>query len=136
MAIVAVLIALVFAGWMVYSSLGSDAARSTRDRTFIDSTTGKPFSYTLRMGDKMPVRAPSGQNSGYPAEMCYWTKDGKPKSDPTPVLLNTWIGKSEPTFCPDCGRLVVPNNPGAVPGATPPPTREEFASKATKPSND
>jgi len=40
--------------------------------------------------------------------------------------MNTYIGKPEPTFCPDCGRLVVARNPVAQPGMRPPPTREQW----------
>ena len=78
----------------------------------------------------MPVLSPfSGKNTGYPAELCYWTKDGSIKTDPTPVLLNTYIGDNSPTFCPDCGRLVVGHNPRAVAGAHAPPTKQEWESK-------
>lgn len=97
-----------------------------RDRIFVDATTGKGFYHELEKGESIPVKAPSGDMSGYPAELCYWTKDGQIKSDPTPVLLNSWIGKPGPTFCPDCGRLVVPNNPRPRPGDRPPPTREQY----------
>ena len=76
----------------------------------------KAFRYEIKIGDSVPVKAPSGEKSGYPAELCYWTKDGQPKEDPTPVLLNQYVGKSGPTFCPDCGRLVVNHNPVAVAG--------------------
>jgi len=74
----------------------------------------------------MPVLAPSGKNTGYEAELCYWTKDGKPKETPTPVLLNIYKGIKGPTFCPDCGRLVVGHNPPAMEGAKPPPTKDEY----------
>ena len=58
-----------------------------------------------------------------------WTKDGKIKQDPTPVLLNEYAGKPGPTFCPDCGRRVVAHNPPPVIGAKPPPTKEEYAKR-------
>ena len=105
----------------------SDAAAISTDRTFIDATTGKPFKHSLSPGEKIPVKAPSGGNTGYSAESCYWTKDGQKKDDPTWVLLNETIGKRGPTFCPDCGRLVVGHNPGALPGIKPPPTQEEYS---------
>src|SRR5205809_1075501 len=102
-----VLLALVLAFFSYRSSFGGDDAASiSRDRMFVDAATGKPFEHQLQMGERIPVKAPSGGMTGYPAELCYWTKDGKRKKDPTPVLLNDSIGKHEPTFCPDCGRLV------------------------------
>ena len=108
------------------SSAGADSSL----RWFVCSETRKPFQKTIEIGMTMPVLSPfSGKNTGYPAELCYWTKDGSIKTDPTPVLLNTYIGDNSPTFCPDCGRLVVGHNPAPVPGHAPPPTRQEWESK-------
>lgn len=112
--------------YIVKGSLISSTVTDERTRIFVDATTGLGFRHELELGETIPVEAPSGGKTGYPAELCYWTKDGQPKSDPTPVLLNSYIGKPGPTFCPDCGRLVVPRNPMAMPGMRPPPTREEW----------
>ena len=61
-----------------------------------------------------PVKSPhSGKETGYEPERCYWTADGKPKPEPTYVLLNAAVGKPGPTFCQDCKRLVVGLNPPA-----------------------
>jgi hypothetical protein len=96
-------------------------------RVFICSATGKTFTHELAVGESIPVYSPySGQNTGYPAEYCYWNADGTTKTTPTPVLLNSYLNKPGPTFCPDCGRLVVFHNPSPTPGMTPPPTREEY----------
>ena len=111
------------------SALGpSEAAHLSRGRVFMDAETGKPFNYTVKVGDKFPIEAPSGKKSGWPAELCYWTKDGKPKREPTYVLLNENAvpRKSGPTFCPDCGRLVTPQNAPASAGLPPPPTQAEY----------
>ncbi|HYO08385.1 MAG TPA: hypothetical protein VER17_05395 [Tepidisphaeraceae bacterium] len=128
----------VLAGVMLVVALGAivvafqstfgetEAEGFTNTRDYIDAETGKPFKYTLKAGDSQPVDAPSGKKSGYPAERCYWTKDGKPKAEPTLVLLNLFKGNNDPTFCPDCGRLVVPHNPAPGPGAKPPPTKQEY----------
>jgi hypothetical protein len=118
--------ALVIAFFSIKSNVSNDANRISADRMFMDSTTGKPFEHTLAAGDRIPLKAPSGGNTGYPAEPCYWTKDGKIKPDPTFVLLNQYKGVSGPTFCPDCGRLVVAHNPPPSAGAKPPPTKEEY----------
>jgi hypothetical protein len=113
----------------IRSAWRSDIATFSRERPFVDAATGKPFEYTISVGDTYPVNAPSGGKTGYPAELCYWTKDGKPKTDPTPVLLNAWTKKPGPTFCPDCGRLVVPHNPPPRPGDAPPPTATEYSAR-------
>ena len=92
----------------------------------------QPLEVGKHRGDKIPVKAPSGKNSGYLAEFCYWNKDGTAKKEPTPVLLNRYKGKPDPTFCPDCGRLVTAFNPPPRPGVKPPPTEDEM--KARKPA--
>lgn len=127
-AIVFGLLAAVAAVYMVWSSIGpNEAVASSTDRIFICSETGKTFRRTLAIGDTVPVPSPhSGKNTGYEPELCYWTKDGKVKEDPTYVLLNQTAGRPGPTFCPDCSRLVVGLNPPAAPGMTPPPTKAEF----------
>ncbi|HTL29151.1 MAG TPA: hypothetical protein VL282_08020 [Tepidisphaeraceae bacterium] len=102
----------------------SEIASTSRDRIFVDAESGKTFEHRLQAGDTYPIESPfTHKKTGYPAELCYWTKDGKRKHDPTPVLLNQSKGKKGPTFCPDCGRLVVPMNPI---GLNPPPTEEEY----------
>jgi hypothetical protein len=139
--IVAVVVMVIFvalAAYVIWDNLGpSDAARLSTDRMFIDAKTGKPFEHTLKPGDVIPVKAPSGGNTGYPAELCYWTADGKIKKDPTPVLVNARIGKPGPTFCPDCGRLVVVHNPAPDASSKPPPTKAEYDSRQQnrRPSN-
>jgi hypothetical protein len=121
---------------------GDPDLADSRAPWFVDSETGKPFHHQLVVGDTFPVLAPSGKNTGYPAELCYWTKDGTPKTDPTPVLLNSAVGKPGPTFCPDCGRLVVSHNPAPTTGGRPPPTEAEYKARHSntasppKPSRD
>src|SRR5213082_3123356 len=93
------LVLIVGIFWALRGNLiGSDAASISRDRAYIDATTGKPFEHTLAPGDTIPLMAPSGKRTGYPAELCYWTKDGKAKDQPTLVLLNSYVGKPGPTF--------------------------------------
>ena len=128
-------VVLVVAAVAVYLSVranfgSSSAGAMSRDRIFICSETKKPFEYTLKVGDQIPVKSPhSGKNTGYPAELCYWTKDGKVKDDPTPVLLKSHLGERGPTFCPDCGRLVVGHNPRPNSGDKPPPTQADYKSR-------
>ena len=72
--------------WAIKGNFGeSDAASLARERVFIDSSTMKPFNHDLVEGETIPVKAPSGNKTGYPAELCYWTKDGKTKTEPTAV---------------------------------------------------
>jgi hypothetical protein len=107
----------------------SPAAAASKDRLFICSQTGKTFQYDLKVGDVMPVPSPhSGSNTGYRAELCYWTADGQVKENPTPVLLNEFSGKSGPTYCPECGRLVRAHNPRPEPGDHAPPKQSEMKS--------
>lgn len=108
----------------------SPAEAATRDRLFMCSETEKSFHFTVDKGVTIPVHSPySGKDTGYPAELCYWTKDGKPKTDPTPVLLNSYKNVAGPTFCPDCGRLVVGHNPVPDDNSKTPPTRQEYEAR-------
>lgn len=108
----------------------SRAAEESRERLFICSQTLKTFDFELNRGATIPAISPyTGQPTGYPAELCYWTRDGGSKSTPTPVCLNAYRGIREPTFCPDCGRLVIGHNPVPSAGAAPPPLQEEYAAR-------
>lgn len=123
-ALLLVAVAVVFIA--VKNAFGPSAeVAEANKRVFIDADTGKSFTHTLKEGDVFPVKAPSGKEVGYPAELCYWTRDGQIKEEPTAVLLNEWVGKSGPTFCPDCGRLVRGHNPRPQPGDPPPPTQQQ-----------
>jgi len=108
-------------------STKSEAIDRTHYRLFMDSETGKTFTAEMKIGMTIPVISPdTGRATGYEPEECFWNADGTTKTTPTYVILNSALGKPGPTFCPDCGRLVVPNNPPPVPGQQPPPTREEY----------
>ncbi len=105
----------------------SAGAARANDPVFIDSVTHKIFHYELKTGDSIPVLSPyTHRRTGYPPELCFWTKSGGISRKPTYVLVNQDIGKPGPTFCPVCGRLVVPHNPLPMPGMTPPPTRAQY----------
>lgn len=111
----------------------SNAIADSRKCIFVCSETGKAFTGTPEIGEPPILISPySGKRTGYPAELCYWTADGKVRKEPFPVLLNEQIDKAGPTFCPDCGRLVVHHNPMAEPGRTPPPTRAEYDQRKSK----
>lgn len=105
----------------------SDAVASSKNRLFICAETGKSFRHAVSPGEVTPVRSPhSGENTGYPAELCYWTAGGAVKEEPTAVLLHAYLGREGPTFCPDCNRLVVGHNPRPAAGAAPPPLEDQF----------
>ncbi|MEM7621690.1 MAG: hypothetical protein AAF235_00630 [Planctomycetota bacterium] len=93
-------------------SAGTLAAASER-REMIDVKTGDVFvDYLIRPGDSIPYLHPdTGEPSLYPAELCFWTEDGLVREEPVYVLLNTYKGETEPTRCPDCGRVVRMHNP-------------------------
>lgn len=122
-----VAVGVVLAAWTIWGSTGANMAAVANRRLFIDASNGQSFWVSLDEITEVPTMAPSGQKTGYPAELCYWTADGKPKSEPTGVLLNETVGKPGPTFCPDCKRLVVGRNPSPVgPDFKPPPTEAEY----------
>ncbi len=85
----------------------------SRQRAMIDSKTLKAYpSANVPDGSSYPWKNPdTGENTLYPAEFCFWTKDGKAKLEPTYVLLNELVGKPGKTACPECGRTVVAHNP-------------------------
>ena len=117
----------VLAVYTVIAYAKGDTPQTAFYTTYICTETGKPFRHKNRIGETQPIRSPySGKNTGVPAEACYWTADGSIKKQPTWVLLNESSGKPGPTFCPDCGRLVVGHNPPPRPGAIPPPTRQVY----------
>jgi hypothetical protein len=119
---------LAAVAYSVYSNVHSDTDDLVGNPVFMDSKTGQVFHAKLKPGMPFPIKGPSGADA-YPPEGCYWTKDGKPKQEPTYVLLNTYKGLPEPTFCPECGRLVRPHNPMPTPGSKPPPTKEEYEAR-------
>lgn len=94
---------------------------------YICTETGKTFRHRNEVGETLPIYSPfSGKNTAVPAEACFWTRDGGTKTEPTWVLVNEFIHKPGPTFCPDCGRLVIGHNPRPGPGVQPPPTQEDW----------
>ncbi len=122
------LVGLATAIYSMMSNLRSENVSMSTDRLFICSETGKSFRESIKAGMMIPIHSPySGKETGYEAELCYWTKDGKIKPDPTPVLRNSHAGKPEPTFCPDCGRMVTALNPAPSEGMLSPPTQAEWA---------
>lgn len=128
---------VVFCAWKV---MGDDAASAleedSRNRVYIDVESNRTFGHRLSVGDRIPLDSPfTGRATGYPAERCFWTAEGKVKREPTYVLLNLYRGVEGPTFCPDCGRLVVVHNPFPDARSAPPPTREDRAGRTANARN-
>jgi len=125
--IVAILSLLVWAGTTLVGFFRRSPTTAANDWTFVCSETGKAFTHTIQVGETLPVHSPfSGKDTGYPATACWWTADGQIKTEPTWVVLNSTLRKPGPTFCPDCGRLVLGRSPKPHPGDRPPPTRDEY----------
>lgn len=94
---------------------------------YICSETRETFQHKPQVGETIPILSPfSKKKTGYPAEKCYWTKDGKQKLIPTYILMNEHLGIKKPTICPYCGRLVEFHNKLPPPG-TPFATNEDNA---------
>jgi len=117
------------AGYLTWHTLmhGEQAKPDPPPITYICSETRKTFEHKPQVGEKIPVMSPyTNRKTGYIAEECFWTRDGKRKSKPTYVLLNEHIGKKGPTICPDCKRIVYPHNPM-------PPSDTPLASQPAEP---
>ncbi len=111
-AVVAVVICVyVVASNTIFSPISPD--EQSRIRAAIDGESGELFEeYRVKDGVTLPWKNPkTGKNTVWPAEKCYWNKDGTAKITPTYVLLNDLVGKPGPTLCPDCGHVVVGHNP-------------------------
>ncbi len=124
-----VCVGLVGISFSLWKSGG--AVRASRQRVFVCSETNRSFEHIVAIGETIPIRSPfTGNLTAYEAdELCYWTAEGTRKTEPTYVLLNTTLGRNERTFCPDCGRLVVRNNPPPDAHITPPPSRDRLGSQ-------
>ncbi|MBS0191346.1 MAG: hypothetical protein U0573_09790 [Phycisphaerales bacterium] len=108
-------VSLAVLGYVAFSSISSyrnDPRRLARFSVVKDSETGEVIKEFPLPDEGYPAVNPkTGKRTIYPAEACYWTKEGKAKLDPTYVILNAWFGKKDVTRCPDCGRTVTKSNP-------------------------
>jgi len=95
----------------VYRTLGGEEVPANT-RKLMCSETGALFAVEVKPGmGPYPHKNPkTDRDTLYPVELCYngpcLEKDG------TPVILNTWLGQEEPTYCPVCGHIVRAHNPG------------------------
>ncbi len=108
------LVLLVIAAVLVVRSVGGPSpGAESRSRVVVDSLTGEVFTnYPIVEGLAFPWRNPkTGDNTLYPGEPCYWTREGKAKLKPTYVFVGAYAGIPGRTICPDCGREVRQHNP-------------------------
>lgn len=110
------LVGVVVLVWMLATSslfARDPMVDASRTRPAKDSATGADFpDFLMTPGDPPPWKNPiTGQETLWPAELCYWTRDGKATLTPTLVILNQYTGLPGKTTCPDCGREVVRHNP-------------------------
>jgi hypothetical protein len=106
---------IAFAAFMFIRQFtgGFNVEDMTRTRAMVDAETGEVFErYVVEDGTTVPFKNPkNGKNTLFPAERCYWTREGNAKIKPTYVLLNQYKGQQGETLCPDCGRRVTQHNP-------------------------
>jgi hypothetical protein len=142
----AVLVVLAGAIGLVYAiHRGSQRPTLERDmgRLLYIDEQGRTFVGRLPgVGEAAEIVSPF-KSRAYPAELCYWKSDGGTKSEPTVVLLRQYVeGRDTPTYCPDCGRLVIPGNPvpfrdeltGQLISVAPPMRAESATEPSTRPS--
>lgn len=114
--IAALVVSVGVLGYVLFSTMQSfsgDPKRAAAYTRVMDSVTGEYIEQFPFTGERLvfpAVNPKTGQRTLYPVELCYWTKDGKAKLEPTPVILNQWLGKTGQTTCPDCGRSVSKGN--------------------------
>lgn len=110
-AVAALLAAVAITAWQ-FAGMAPDIASQT-GTTLIDAETGALVKgHELKIGEQYPLVNPAhGRRTLWPAERCWWTRDGKVKPEPTFVMLKEYTGQGGETVCPDCGRRVVSRNP-------------------------
>jgi hypothetical protein len=107
------LFVLAFAVYSTYRSFRDDPRRLAFFAVVADSESGEVLTQFPLPSDGLgypAINPKTGKRTLFPAEACFWTKDGKAKLDPNYVILNTWLGKQGPTRCPECGKTVTRGN--------------------------
>ena len=107
----AVILLVAVCGYYAWSSVGNDpVVRSANARVLMCAETGELFSIELTPDlPPYPHENPKTQRKTvYPTEVCYWNECGSKGG--TRVILNSWLDKEGPTYCPVCGHVVRPHN--------------------------
>jgi hypothetical protein len=113
--ITVVAIALVaYAVYAYWSNFGQPTLPADT-RTLMDPETGKLYEVAVdeNFGPFPHVNPDTGKRTLWPTEVCFARECAK-KEKGTHVILNSFLGKEGPTYCPNCGALVRPHNPGRV----------------------
>ena len=108
------IVLLAAAGALIYNTYWRASADEPVEsaRFYMCSGDGNVFAYAMKKGESVPIACPAcKKTTAFPAEACYWTRDGGTKDKPTYVILNRHLKRDGPTICPDCGREVVGHNP-------------------------
>lgn len=93
------------------TSQGADISEMASGSSVMDSETGEVIPRFMAPKEFAPwVNPKTGKRTLWPAEPCYYNKDGSVKSKPTMVIPND-VGYTDAKVCPDCGRKVVSRNP-------------------------
>ena len=111
-ALLAFLLTGAVVAWQVLSR-EPDIGALSASTTVIDAESGEVVRrFPLPLDKVHPWTNPkTGRDTLYPAEPCFWDKDGSVMPEPTWVLVNDYMGKPGETKCPHCARRVVPRNP-------------------------
>jgi len=119
-AVLAVVVAvLVVAGaYRLWSATGNPAAVAANTRTLMDSETRELVQVHVdeQLGAFPLVNPKTGRRTLYPTEVCYASTCAAQGG--THVILNVYLGKEGPTYCPACGAVVRFHNPGPGQAAT------------------
>lgn len=113
-AVTVVLLAL--AAVRIWAAASHPAVAAADTRTLMDAETGRlaTVNVTDGFGPFPMVNPRTGERTLYPTEICY--ANGCAAKGGTHVILNSYLGKEGPTYCPACGGEVRFHNPG--PGAS------------------
>lgn len=105
------------AAYYAWDALGASPP-PPNTRTLMDAETGERFQVALTPDlAPFPHRNPkTGRAALWPTELCY-SKDCRVTGG-THVIMNSYLGKPEPTYCPRCGAKVVMFNPRPSPDAS------------------
>ncbi len=108
------LLAAVGFGVYQFTGGGPDLGSNSLYREVVDSKTNEAFTnFPIGENTSYPYTNPkTGERTLFPAERCYYTRDGKVKATPTLVFVKQYENENAgETMCPDCGRPVVRHNP-------------------------
>ena len=109
-AIALTVVALGLLAGMVWRSFGTETV-AANVRILMDSETGELVEIPTADLKPWPMVNPrTGKQTLHRTEVCYWGEECR-KAGGTRVILNSSLGKKEPTHCPVCGHVVRPHNP-------------------------